>query len=63
MWWRKVKESNPRDVGARHGFQNRFAAAALPSQRGAAWSRMQDSNPRRLVTKQVLLPVELIRQW
>jgi hypothetical protein len=28
---------------------------------GIAWSRMQDSNPRRLVTKQVLWPVELIR--
>ena len=26
------------------------------------WSRMQDSNPLHLVTKQVLWPVELIRQ-
>jgi hypothetical protein len=31
MNWRKAKESNPRDVGARHGFQDRFAAMALPS--------------------------------
>ena len=28
-----------------------------------AWSRMQDSNPRRLFTRQVLWPVELIRPW
>ncbi|MDT5016437.1 MAG: hypothetical protein QOD39_2597 [Mycobacterium sp.] len=25
------------------------------------WSRMQDSNPRRLFTRQELFPVELIR--
>ena len=61
MRTRKAKESNLRDVGARHGFQGRFAAAALPS--NVAWSRMQDSNPRRLFTRQVLWPVELIRLW
>jgi hypothetical protein len=27
------------------------------------WSRMQDLNPLNLFTRQVLWPVELIRQW
>ena len=77
MLWRKAKDSNLRDVVPGTVFNAASPPMALPSPGGIAradhrevtpadrlsWSRMQDSNPRRLFTRQVLWPVELIRPW
>ena len=40
-----------------------FKTASPPRRCLPGWSRMQDSNLRGLFTRQVLWPVELIRQW
>jgi hypothetical protein len=49
-----------RSVRLSYGGQTWLHSATALS-RHSVWSRMQDSNPRRLLTRQELFPVELIR--
>lgn len=60
--WRKAKESNPQDQVPVPVFETGRVTRRTAFQSSSVLSRMQDSNPRHLVTRQVLFPVELIRQ-